>query len=130
MKQSYVTVVFVQGEEYDEIQDMGPGAMFEHLAQWDTGEYGHVYDEAPWGRLDRTYEYGPDYVLAIGQCYASWQRLHERNHVECDSDRRARRVAELARVIRRRGAVGGVPGRSDRRRGRVHRWHVYDRPYL
>lgn len=73
----YVTVVFVQDAEYDEISDMGPGEMFEHLAQWDNGEYGHVYDAPPWGRVDRTYEYGPDYVLAIGAFYASLNRRVE-----------------------------------------------------
>ncbi|QHB38023.1 hypothetical protein KIY71_gp89 [Mycobacterium phage Cintron] len=73
----YVTVVFLQDHEFYEIADMGPGEMFEHLAQWDHGEYGHVYTEAPWGRLDRTYEYGPDYVLAIGDTYASLNRRLE-----------------------------------------------------
>lgn len=73
----YVTVVFMQDNEYYEIADMGPEEMFEHLAQWDHGEYGNVYAEPPWGRLDHTYEYGPDYVLAIGATYVSLNRRVE-----------------------------------------------------
>jgi hypothetical protein len=69
----YLPVVFMQGEEYAEIADRGE--MFEHLVQWDTGEYPEVHTAAPWGRGDRTYEYGPDYVLAVGRDYVSLNRV-------------------------------------------------------
>jgi hypothetical protein len=62
----WISVVFLQGEEADEVLDVidrdGPRAGIEHLARWDYGTEttdaalvnGYVYDEPPNGLLDRT----------------------------------------------------------------------------
>ncbi|WP_282856872.1 hypothetical protein [Pseudoclavibacter helvolus] len=62
----WVSVVFLQGEEADQVLDIierdGTGAAIEHLAGYDFGEEttqaalenGYVYDEPPLGALDRT----------------------------------------------------------------------------
>lgn len=82
MSDQWVDVVFLQGEEYDEIADMGIQEMADYMAQWDYGhetDAAHIYDEKPWGSVDYTYEVksgGTDYVLAINHPlnYASLNR--------------------------------------------------------
>jgi hypothetical protein len=78
----WVGVVFMDGDAYDEISDMGIQEMAEHLAQWDYGtetDDAHTRDEQPWGSSDREYAVtvdGLDYVLAINHPlgYASLNR--------------------------------------------------------
>lgn len=78
----WVDVVFIDGDEYDEIADLGIDEMAEYLTQWDQGDetdMAHTRDEAPWGSSDRVYEVsieGLDYVLTINHSlgYASLNR--------------------------------------------------------
>jgi len=70
----WLSVVFLQGSEADEVLDLidrdGPDAAIEHLRNWDYGdettdaalENGYVYDEPPTGQLDRVITDG-DYTL-------------------------------------------------------------------
>lgn len=70
----WVSVVFLQGSEADEVLDLidrdGPDAAIEHLRNWDYGEEttdaalenGYVYDEPPTGQLDKVVMDG-DYTL-------------------------------------------------------------------
>jgi hypothetical protein len=78
----WVDVVFLQGDEYDEISDFGIQDMADYLAQWDYGDEtdaAHTLADKPWGSSDREYEVtsgGLDYVLAVnyGLGYASLNR--------------------------------------------------------
>lgn len=76
----WVSVVFVQDNEYYDIADMGPDEMVAYLAQGDYGQEeddAHTYDSAPWGTYDRLYHVtlgGIDYVLSIGDIYAGLNR--------------------------------------------------------
>ncbi|MDN5759786.1 MAG: hypothetical protein L0H59_14885 [Tomitella sp.] len=70
----WVSVVFLQGEEADQVLDLidrdGADSAITHLAQWDFGdettdaalENGYVYDAPPTGALDRVVTEG-DYAL-------------------------------------------------------------------
>lgn len=70
----WISVVFLQGEEADEVLELidrdGPHAGIEHLTGWDYGTEttdaalvnGYVYDEPPTSLLDRTLTEG-DYTL-------------------------------------------------------------------
>lgn len=70
----WLSVVFLQGSEADEVLDLidrdGADAAIEHLRNWDYGdettdaalENGYVYDEPPTGQLDRVAIDG-DYTL-------------------------------------------------------------------
>ena len=70
----WISVVFLQGSETDEVLDLidrdGADAAIEHLRNWDYGEEitdaalenGYVYDEPPTGQLDRVITDG-DYTL-------------------------------------------------------------------
>lgn len=70
----WISVVFLQGSEADEVLDRiardGPDAAIAHLRGWDYGdettdaalENGYVYDEPPTGHLDRVVTDG-DYTL-------------------------------------------------------------------
>lgn len=72
--QRWVSVVFLQGQEADEVLDMidtdGVDAAMGHLKNWDHGqettaaalEDGHVYDLPPTGPLEREVRYG-DYQM-------------------------------------------------------------------
>lgn len=81
-QRQWVSVVFLQGPEAEEaldlIQDEGPSAGIEYLAQWDAGDEttsaalinGHVYNEPPSGSLERTVsegEYTLTYSPFLGQ---------------------------------------------------------------
>lgn len=75
LERQWVSVVFLQGDEADEVLDMigthGVEAAVEHLSGWDYGEEitgaaianDEVYDAIPTGALDRTAEHG-DYLLS------------------------------------------------------------------
>lgn len=81
-RRQWVSVVFLQGPEADEVLDLiqseGPSAGIEYLAQWDYGDEttsaalinGHVYNEPPSGSLERTAtegEYTLTYSPFLGQ---------------------------------------------------------------
>lgn len=78
----WVDVVFIDGEDYDEIADMGIDEMAEYLSQWDYGDetdMAHTRDGQPWGLSDREYPItvgGLDYILAVNHPlgYASLNR--------------------------------------------------------
>ena len=82
MADQWVDVVFMTGDDYNTVADMGIVEMAEHMAQWDSGEetdFAHTREEAPWGSADRLYEValgGLDYVLAVNhpEGYASLNR--------------------------------------------------------
>lgn len=90
--QRWVSVVFLQGEEADELLDMidagGAAAGLDHLKSWDFGdettnaamENGYVYDLPPSGPLEREARDG-DYHLAYSHSldHVALYRLH---HVE------------------------------------------------
>jgi hypothetical protein len=67
----WVSVVFAQGDDYNEVADMGIDEMAAHLAQWDYGDetdFAHTRDGAPWGSADRLHEVtvgGTAYTLSV-----------------------------------------------------------------
>ena len=72
----WVSVAFVQDNEFYDIADMGIDEVAEYLAQWDYGQEtddAHICSEAPWGTYDKLYHSG-EYVLAVGDIYASLNR--------------------------------------------------------
>ncbi|WP_260282047.1 hypothetical protein [Propionibacterium freudenreichii] len=85
----WISVVFLQGSEADEVLDMidrnGPDAAIEHLRNWDYGdettdaamENGHVYDLPPAGVLDREVRDG-DYQMTYNHSFGhvGLYRLH------------------------------------------------------
>lgn len=85
----WVSVVFLQGEEADEVLDLvdrdGTDAAIQHLRGWDYGaettdaalENGYVYDEPPTGPLDRVVTDG-DYTLTYNAAmgHVSLLRAH------------------------------------------------------
>lgn len=82
MGELWVGVVFLRGDDYAEVADMGVDEMVEHMAQWDCGretDFANTRTGAPWGSADRTYEVtvgGIRYVLAVNHAtgYASLNR--------------------------------------------------------
>lgn len=90
MPTTYETIIFLQGDDYDEaMRECGayvPGdpaviytyaeqwsALFEHLRQWDYGEpTDSRSDVAPWGTFDETDDSHDGYVVAwnslMGYC--------------------------------------------------------------
>lgn len=85
----WVNVVFMQGEEADEVLDVidadGPAAGLDHLKSWDYGdettsaamENGYVYDEPPSGPLEHKLRDG-DYHLTYSHSFdhVALYRLH------------------------------------------------------
>lgn len=85
----WVSVVFLQGEEADEVLDLiegdGVDAALTHLKNWDYGEEttdaamenGHVYDLPPAGMLDREVRDG-DYQMTYSHSFGhvGLYRLH------------------------------------------------------
>lgn len=75
----WISVVFLQGEEADQVLDVidrdGTAAAIEHLKGWDYGEEttraalenGYVYDEPPTGALDRLVTSEDGYTLTYNQ---------------------------------------------------------------
>jgi hypothetical protein len=86
----WVTVVFLQGQEADQVLDIiqarGVDAATEHLAQWDYGEEtdsaaianGDIRDAIPAGVLDRTADSGP-YTLTYNP-FMGHVALHRHPH--------------------------------------------------
>lgn len=113
----WVSVVFLQGEEADQVLDMiqrdGPAAGIEHLRQWDHGEEttgaalenGYVYDEPPVGRLDRSVTDG-GYTLTYSPFLGHVSLL--RAHDAPDADDLA--PASRAAAVPARGTGGREPG--------------------
>jgi len=85
----WLNVVFIHGEEADEVLDMidtdGPTAGLDHLKSWDYGdettsaamENGYVYDEPPSGPLEHELREG-DYHLTYSHSFdhVALYRLH------------------------------------------------------
>lgn len=72
----WVAVCFKQDDEYFDIADQGIEEMADTMSLWDQGadaDYASTYNGGTWGSADRLYQVG-EYVLAIGQCYASLSR--------------------------------------------------------
>ena len=71
MSDRWVDVVFMQGDDYNGVSDLGIDEMAAHMAQWDYGhdtDFAHTRHGAPWGPADRLYEVnldGLDYVLTV-----------------------------------------------------------------
>lgn len=88
--QRWISVVFLDGEEADQVLDLiqrdGTTAGIEHLRQWDYGEEttqaalenGYVYDTPPVGNLDRSTVEG-DYALTYNPflSHVSLLRVHD-----------------------------------------------------
>lgn len=111
----WVSVVFLQGEEADEVLDMidrdGVDAAMTHLKNWDYGEEttdaamenGHVYDLPPVGMFDREVRDG-DYQMTYSHSFGhvGLYRLHtiEPGDVLDDEPRRpAVAHAEATRAV-------------------------------
>lgn len=109
----WLSVVFLQGAEADEVLDLinrdGPDAAIEHLRNWDYGEEttdaalenGYVYDEPPTGQLDRTVTDG-DYTLTYNPFMGHVSLL--RSHPAAASDPA---IDEIG-VVPAREAISGV----------------------
>ncbi len=74
----WVGVVFADGDDYSEVQDMGIEEMSDYLSQWDMGDEtdgAHTRDTYPWGSGDHVYMVG-QYVLTANYRlgYASLNR--------------------------------------------------------
>ena len=75
----YRTIVFLQGEDYDQmLTELGDNdsidAMADYLRQWDYGDDdADIHTEPPWGTADTVYDLGDQQVLTInyGLGYAS-----------------------------------------------------------
>jgi hypothetical protein len=92
----WVTVVFLQGQEADQVLDIiqarGVDAATEHLAQWDYGEEtdsaaianGDIRDAIPAGVLDRTTDSGP-YTLTYNP-FMGHVALHRHPHTNTSQD--------------------------------------------
>lgn len=74
----WVDVVFADGDDYSEVQDMGIEEMTDYLSQWDYGQEtddAHTRDTYSWGNSDHVYMVG-QYVLTANYRlgYASLNR--------------------------------------------------------
>lgn len=115
----WISVVFLQGSEADEVLDLidrdGADAAIEHLRGWDYGdettdaalENGYVYDEPPTGQLDRVITDG-DYTLTYNPFMGHVSLL--RAHPAAMSDP----GLDETGVVPAREAISGV-GRLDSR---------------
>lgn len=116
----WVSVVFLQGEEADQVLDLiqrdGTTAGIEHLKQWDYGQgttdaalaNGYVYDTPPVGTFDRTVtegEYTLSYEPALG--HVSLYRAYD---VPPDPDLTDPAPAPARPLVA--GGLGGGPGRA------------------
>lgn len=128
LERRWVTVVFLQGEEADQVLDIiqtdGVDAAVEHLAHWDYGQEtdsaaivnGDVRDAIPAGVLDRTAESG-EYTLTYNP-FMGHVALHRHPHTDTSQAatppepqpelpmrrRRARAVTPYEPPVRRPGA--------------------------
>ena len=106
MDQTWVSVVFLQGDDADEVLDLinthGTQAAVEHLSGWDYGEEttdaamenGHVYDLRPAGVLDREVRDG-DYQMTYNHSFGhvGLYRLHTIEPGDALEDQPTRRPA-------------------------------------
>ena len=108
----WVSVVFLQGEEADQVLDVidrdGTPAAIEHLAGYDYGEEttqaalenGYVYDEPPTGALDRVVTGEDGYTLTYNPFAGHGSLLREYTP---PAD-----VLEDAAVVQAREAIAGI----------------------
>lgn len=108
----WVSVVFLQGEEADQVLDVidrdGTPAAIEHLAGYDYGEEttqaalenGYVYDEPPTGALDRVVTGEDGYTLTYNP-FAGHVSLLREYTPPAD-------VLEDAAVVQAREAIAGI----------------------
>jgi hypothetical protein len=64
-EEGYQEIVFLQGEDYDEIAHMGYEEMLEHLLQWDYGEGGGEIRTTPGASSDQIVDMGNGLFLTI-----------------------------------------------------------------
>lgn len=109
----WISVVFLQGSEADEVLDMidrdGPDAAMEYLKNWDYGdettdaamENGHVYDLPPAGMLDREVRDG-DYQMTYNHTFGhvGLCRLHTIEPDDVLDDEPARHAVGHAESLR------------------------------
>lgn len=93
----WISVVFLQGEEADEVLDLierdGTAAAIEHLARYDYGEEttqaalenGYVYDEPPTGALDRVVTGQDGYTLTYNPFAGHVSLLREHHTPPADA---------------------------------------------
>ncbi|PRY63297.1 hypothetical protein BCF74_102130 [Knoellia remsis] len=109
----WISVVFLQGEEADQVLDVidrdGTAAAIEHLKGWDYGEEttqaalenGYVYDEPPTGALDRVVTGEDDYTLTYNPFAGHVSLLRE--HYAPSDDR-----LDDPGVVPAREAIAGI----------------------
>lgn len=111
----WISVVFLQGEEADEVLDLidrdGTDAAIEHLTGYDYGEEttqaalenGYAYDEPPTGALDRLVTGDDGYILTYNPFAGHVSLLREHHTPPADA-------FGHAGVVSAREAVGGIGG--------------------
>ncbi|ALA48194.1 hypothetical protein AU152_gp81 [Mycobacterium phage Phlei] len=83
MADQWVNIVFLQGDEYDNIADMSIEELVGYLAYWDYGsetDFADTRDGEPWGSADDLYEVedcGTTYTLSINRAIG-YVGLHRR----------------------------------------------------
>ena len=109
----WVSVVFLQGEEADQVLDVidrdGTAAAIEHLKGWDYGEEttqaalenGYVYDDPPTGALDRVITGEDGYTLTYNPFAGHVSLLREHHTPPADA-------LEDPAVVPAREAIGGI----------------------
>ncbi|TDO87879.1 hypothetical protein [Enemella evansiae] len=114
-ERQWISVVFLQGEEADEVLDLidrdGTAAGIEHLKGWDYGEEttqaalenGYVYDEPPTGALDRVVTGEDGYALTYNPFAGHVSLLREHHAPPADA-------LGDAGVVSAREAVDGLGG--------------------
>ncbi|WP_202970247.1 hypothetical protein [Tessaracoccus flavescens] len=112
-ERQWVSVVFLQGEEADEVLDLierdGTPAGIEHLKGWDYGdettqaalENGYVYDEPPTGALDRVITSEDGYTLTYNPFAGHVSLLREHHTRPADA-------LDDAAVVPAREAIAGI----------------------
>ena len=109
----WINVVFLQGEDADEVLDLidrdGTAAALEHLAGYDYGdettqaalENGYVYDKPPTGPLDRVITGEDGYTLTYNPFAGHVSLLREHHTPPAD-------VLEDSGVVPAREAIAGI----------------------
>lgn len=109
----WISVVFLQGEEADQVLDVidrdGTAAAIEHLKGWDYGEEatqaalenGYVYDEPPTGALDRVVTGEDGYTLTYNPFAGHVSLLREHHTPSADS-------LDDPGVVTAREAIAGI----------------------
>lgn len=109
----WISVVFLQGEEADQVLDVierdGTAAAIEHLKGWDYGEEttqaalenGYVYDEPPTGALDRVVTGEDGYILTYNPFAGHVSLLREHHTPPADA-------LDHPGVVPAREAIAGI----------------------